>query len=49
MGLLVMTRDRTEFARALTRISLDGHTIKSVVAVDANVDALYKYLIGGSE
>lgn len=49
MGLLVMTRDRMEFARALTRISLDGHIIKSVVAVDANVDALYKYLIGGSE
>lgn len=49
MGLLVMTRDREKFSRALTRISLDGHTIKSVVAVDANVDALYKYLIGGSE
>ncbi len=48
-GLLVMTRDRVEFTRALTRISLDGNTIKSVVAVDANVDALYKYLIGGSE
>ena len=49
MGLLVMTRDRAEFSRALTRISLEGHTIESVVAADANVDALYKYLIGGSE
>lgn len=49
LGLLVMTRDRAEFSRALTRISLDGHTIESVMAVDANVDALYKYLIGGSE
>lgn len=49
MGLLVMTRDRAEFTRALTSISLDGHTIESIVAVDANVDALYKYLIGGSE
>jgi len=49
LGLLVMTRSREEFSRALTRISLDGHTIESVVAVDANVDALYKYLIGGSE
>jgi ABC-2 type transport system ATP-binding protein len=49
MGLLVMTRDRAEFSRALTRISLEGYTIESVVAVDANVDALYKYLIGGSE
>lgn len=49
MGLLVMTRDRAEFSRTLTRISLEGHTIESVVAADANVDALYKYLIGGSE
>lgn len=49
MGLLVMTRDRAEFARALTKISLEGHTIESVVAVDANVDALYNYLIGGRE
>ena len=48
-GLLVMTRDRAEFTRALTGISLEGCTIESVVAVDANVDALYKYLIGGSE
>ncbi len=48
-GLLVMTRDRAEFTRVLTKISLEGHTIESVVAADANVDALYKYLIGGSE
>jgi ABC-2 type transport system ATP-binding protein len=48
-GLLVMTRDRTEFARALTGISMKGHTIERVVAVDANVDALYHYLIGGRE
>jgi ABC-2 type transport system ATP-binding protein len=48
-GLLVMTRDRTELARALTGISMEGHTIESVVAVDANVDALYHYLIGGRE
>ena len=49
MGLIVMTRDRAEFTRALTGISLEGYTIESVVAVDDNVDALYKYLIGGSE
>ena len=49
LGLLVMTRDRAAFSRALTGISLDGHTIESVMAVDANVDALYKYLIGGNE
>jgi ABC-2 type transport system ATP-binding protein len=49
LGLMVMTRDRAKFARTLTEISLDGHTIESVVAVDANVDAVYKYLIGGSE
>jgi ABC-2 type transport system ATP-binding protein len=47
LGLLVMTRSRQEFSRALTRISLAGHTIESVVAADENVDALYKYLIGG--
>lgn len=49
MGLLVLTRDRVEFSRALTKICLEGHIIESVVAVDANVDALYNYLIGGSE
>jgi ABC-2 type transport system ATP-binding protein len=47
LGLLVMTRSQGEFSRALTRISLAGHTIESVVAADENVDALYKYLIGG--
>lgn len=49
LGLLVMTRSRQEFSRALTRISLAGHTVEQVVAVDENVDALYQYLIGSSE
>ncbi|MBK9166425.1 MAG: ABC transporter ATP-binding protein [Bryobacterales bacterium] len=47
LGLLVATRNQREFSRALTRISLAGHTVESVVAADENVDALYKYLIGG--
>jgi ABC-2 type transport system ATP-binding protein len=47
MGLLVMTRDRERFARALGRIALDGHRIDAVVPADENVDALYEYLIGG--
>jgi len=47
LGLLVMTRSRREFSRALTRISLAGHTVESVVAADENMDALYGYLIGG--
>jgi ABC-2 type transport system ATP-binding protein len=47
LGLLVMTRDRDQFARALGRIALDGHRIESVVPADENVDALYEYLIGG--
>ena len=47
LGLMVMTRDQREFSRALTRISLAGHTVESVMAADENVDALYKYLIGG--
>jgi ABC-2 type transport system ATP-binding protein len=47
LGLLVMTRDRQQFARALSRIALDGHRIESVVPADENVDALYEYLIGG--
>jgi len=47
MGLLVMTRDREQFARALGRIALDGHRIESVMPADENVDALYEYLIGG--
>ncbi len=49
LGLLVMTRNHMEFARALSRISAAGHTVESVMAADENVDALYKYLIGGGE
>jgi ABC-2 type transport system ATP-binding protein len=48
LGLLVLTRNRQEFSRVLTRIAMAGHTIESVVAADENVDALYEYLIGGS-
>jgi len=47
MGMLVMTRDREQFARALGRIALDGHRIEGVVPADENVDAVYEYLIGG--
>ena len=47
--LVVMTRNRTEFSRALTRISLAGHTVEKVMAVDDDVDALYQYLIGDGE
>jgi len=47
MGLLVMTRDREQFARALGAIALNGHRIDGVVPADENVDALYEYLIGG--
>jgi ABC-2 type transport system ATP-binding protein len=46
LGLLVMTRSRREFSRALTRISMAGHTVESVLAADDNMDALYEYLIG---
>jgi ABC-2 type transport system ATP-binding protein len=46
-GLLVMTRDREQFARALGRIAVNGHRIDGVVPADENVDALYEYLIGG--
>ena len=46
MGLLVMTRDREQFSRALGRIALNGHKIESVIPADENVDALYEYLIG---
>ena len=46
MGLLVMTRDREQFARALGRIARNGHRIDGVVPADENVDALYEYLIG---
>jgi len=47
LGLLVMTRNQNDFARALGRLAVDGHRIESVMAVDENVDALYKHLIGG--
>jgi ABC-2 type transport system ATP-binding protein len=49
LGLLVMTRNRQEFSRTLTRISLAGHTVEQVVAVDEDVDAVYQYLIGSGE
>ena len=41
-----MTRSQDDFARDLGRLAVDGHRIESVMAVDENVDALYKYLIG---
>ena len=47
LGLLVMTRNRADFSRALTRISLAGHTVDSIVPADENMGALYEYLIGG--
>jgi ABC-2 type transport system ATP-binding protein len=47
LGLLVLTRNRAEFSRALSRIALSGHEIDSVIPADENVDALYEYLIGG--
>ena len=47
LGMLVMTRDREQFARLLGQIALDGHRIEAVVPADENVDALYGYLIGG--
>ncbi len=46
MGLLVMTRDRELFSRAIGRIALDGYRIDGIVPADENVDALYEYLIG---
>lgn len=46
-GLLVMTRNRRQFSRTLTDLSLQGYLVESVVAADENVDALYEYLIGG--
>ncbi len=48
MGLLVMTRDREQFSRALGRIALGGHAVDAVIPADENVDALYEYLIDGS-
>jgi ABC-2 type transport system ATP-binding protein len=47
LGLLVMTRDREQFSRALGRIARDGYRIDGIVPADENVDALYEYLIGG--
>jgi hypothetical protein len=47
LGMLVMTTNREQFARALGQIALNGHKIDSVVPADENVDALYEYLIGG--
>jgi hypothetical protein len=44
-----MTRSREEFSQALTRISLAGHIVEQVMAVDEDVDALYQYLIGSGE
>lgn len=49
LGLLVMTKDREQFSRTLSRIALDGHEIDSVIPADENVDALYEYLIGGGQ
>jgi len=46
-GLLVATRSREALSQALTRIAGDGHRIDSVLPADVNVDALYRYLIGG--
>ncbi len=46
-GLLVMTRNRERFSRALSRIALNGHGIDGVIPADENVDALYEYLISG--
>jgi ABC-2 type transport system ATP-binding protein len=46
LGLLVMTRDREQFSRALGRIARNGHKIEGVIPADENVDALYEYLIG---
>jgi ABC-2 type transport system ATP-binding protein len=46
-GLLVLTRNREAFSRALNRIVLGGHEVTGVLPADENVDALYEYLIGG--
>jgi ABC-2 type transport system ATP-binding protein len=46
LGLLVMTKNREQFSRAIGRIALDGHRIDSIIPADENVDALYEYLIG---
>jgi ABC-2 type transport system ATP-binding protein len=49
LGMLVMTRDRQQFARALGRIALNGNAIDTVIPADENVDALYEYLIGNGQ
>ena len=49
LGLLVSTRSRKELSRALKRISLAGHTVEQMMAVDEDVNSLYQYLIGGDE
>jgi ABC-2 type transport system ATP-binding protein len=46
LGLLVMTKNRDRFSRAIGRIALDGFKIDSIIPADENVDALYEYLIG---
>jgi len=46
LGLLVMTRDREKFSRAISRVALDGYGVDTVIPADENVDALYEYLIG---
>lgn len=46
MGLLVMTRDREQFSKAISRIAQDGYGIDTLIPADENVDALYEYLIG---
>jgi ABC-2 type transport system ATP-binding protein len=46
LGLLVMTKNREQFSRAIGRIALDGYKIDSIIPADENVDALYEYLIG---
>lgn len=45
-GMLVMTGNREQFARSISRIAMDGHKIDAVIPADENVDALYDYLIG---
>jgi len=46
-ALLVLTRDRRAFSRALTTLAAGGLDIESVVPADENVNAVYEYLIGG--
>jgi ABC-2 type transport system ATP-binding protein len=46
LGMLVMTRNREQFSRAISRIALNGYIIDSIIPADENVDALYEYLIG---